>query len=378
MRVFHVLKTSIGALWALKQIRELVQLGVECHVTLPAGGPLVSDYRRAGASVYLEEFSFPTHSPWQLARILKDFRALVEFVKPDIIHSYFVSTTLTARLALGKKHPIPRVFQVPGPLHLENLFFRNAEIASAGPLDYWVGTCQWTVNRYEQSGIDGSRLFLVYFGTNMDDFGSRRPGKLRQELQLDPRTKVVGMVAFMYAPKYYLGQTRGLKGHEDLIDALRICLTNDPNIVGVFVGGAWNNAVSYENRVRAYGKERCGDKAIFLGTRNDVPDLYPDFDVAVHPSHSENVGGATESLLMGIPTIATDVGGFPDLIQTGKTGWLVPKQNPAALAEAITEALHNRGQALVLANEGRQRARELFDVKQTSKNVLTVYESILR
>ena len=76
--------------------------------------------------------------------------------------------------------------------------------------------------------------------------------------------KLVGMVAYMYSPKKYLGQRRGLKGHEDLIDAFEICLKDDPDIRCVIVGGAWNNATGYEQSVRSYAYEKCGDQIIFL------------------------------------------------------------------------------------------------------------------
>src|SRR5690606_31044154 len=109
----------------------------------------------------------------------------------------------------------------------------------------------------------------------------------------------------------------------------------------VFVGGAWNKAYSYEKQIREYAERKGGDRFVFLGTRNDVLELYPDFDVAVHPSHSENLGGAVESLLLKVPTIATNVGGFPDIVIDGETGWLVPPGRPDKLAEKILVTLDN-------------------------------------
>jgi glycosyltransferase involved in cell wall biosynthesis len=185
------------------------------------------------------------------------------------------------------------------------------------------------------------------------------------------------MVAFMYPPKWYLGQSRGLKGHEDLIDAIAICMKQGANLLGVFVGGAWNNAIEYENRVRAYARKRCGNRIIFLGTRNDVKDLYPDMDVVVHASRSDNVGGAVESLLSMVPTVATNVGGFPDVVTPGETGWLVPARDPAALANAIMDVLVDPARAQDMARKGRERVLRLFRVEETSKQVLEIYRTIL-
>lgn len=377
MRVLHLIKTPVGAGWALRQIRELVQLGVTVHVALPGEGPMRGRYSEVGAIEHTLQTDFPVRSPWLFPELAAKLSALINTVQPDIIHSHFVGTTLSMRLALGRGTTIPRVFQVPGPLHLEHGFFRRAEVLSAGRPDYWIGSCQWTCDCYERSGIARDRIFLSYYGTDIDLYAPKEPGKLRKELKLGPECKIVGMVAFMYAPKRYLGQKRGLKGHEDLIDAFKICLDKNPDLCCVMVGGAWNNATGYEAAVQKYARSRCGDKVVFLGTRSDVADLYADFDVAVHPSHSENVGGAVESLLLGVPTIATRVGGFPDLVQDGKTGWLVPPKNPKDLATAIENALADPIGARAKTLAGQQRARELFDVRRTAKEVKDIYEQIL-
>jgi glycosyltransferase involved in cell wall biosynthesis len=287
-----------------------------------------------------------------------------------------LGTTLTMRLALGKRHPVPRLFQVPGPLHLEHPAFRATEIRTAGPGDAWIGSCRWTCDRYRQSGVAAERLFLSHYGSDLDELAVGTPGRLRGELELDAAVPIVGMVAYMYAPKRYLGQRRGLKGHEDLIDALALCRETRPDLVGVVIGGAWNGATAHERRVRAYGKQRLGAAVRFLGTRSDVPALYPDFDVAVHPSHSENLGGAAESLLLGIPTIATDVGGFPDIVIPERTGWLVPPRRPAALATAILQAVDDRETALRLARQGQVHARRLLDVRDNARQIADIYETV--
>ena len=80
--------------------------------------------------------------------------------------------------------------------------------------------------------------------------------------------------------------------------------------------------------MREYARRKCGEAVVCLGTRGDIADLYADLDLVIHPSHSENVGGAVESLLLARPTITTNIGGFPDLIKDGVTGYLVPPKKP--------------------------------------------------
>lgn len=377
MRVLQLVKTSVGATWALRQMRELVRLGVDVHAAMPIDGPLVERYREVGVTVHSGQFSLPMRHPHRWRALFGDFRELVASVQPDVVHSHFVGTTLTMRLALGRNHPVPRVFQVPGPLHLEHPVFRAGELTTAGRSDSWIGSCLWTCDRYRKSGVPDERVFLSYYGTDLDEISPQAPGKLRAELGLSPSTRIIGMVAFMYPPKRYLGQTRGLKGHEDLVDALAILRSRGLDLFGVFVGGAWQGANSYERRVHDYARHKLGDHVSFLGTRSDIPSLYADFDVVAHPSHSENVGGAAESQLLAVPTIATAVGGFPDLVIPGQTGWLVPPRDPIQLADALVDVLSDPAHAREVARQGQRLARDLFDVRRTSKHLLDIYEAVV-
>jgi len=376
LRVLHFVKTSDWALWALRQMEQLVAAGVDVHVALPAGGRLLPEYAAAGVVVHPLDLDLQSSAPWRMPRTLSRVRALVDKVKPDLIHSHFVATTVLARLALGRHHAIPRVFQVPGPLHLEHAATRAAEIATAGDADWWIGSCRQTVSRYRNAGVPADRLFLSYYGTDVDRFEGRERGAMRREMGLGPDVPLIGMLAFAYPPRRYFGQTRGPKGHEDLIDALAICLRQEPAVRCVFVGGAWRGAERYERRVRAYARRRCGDAAIFLGVRADVPDLLPSFDVLAIPSLSENVGAAVEGLLSRVPAVATNVGGLPDLVEDSVTGWLIPPRDPQRLAAALLDALRHPELAAARAERGRDKAREMFDVRRTAREVVEIYDRL--
>ena len=129
--------------------------------------------------------------------------------------------------------------------------------------------------------------------------------------------------------------------------------------------------------VREFAHKRIGERAMFLGTRNDVRGLHPDLDVAVHPSHSENVGGAAESLLNGVPTVASSVGSFSGIVKSEETGWLVPPKRPVSIANAIREVLLDRHNALAIAEEGPALCSNLLDVRRTAAEVPAIYETIL-
>jgi glycosyltransferase involved in cell wall biosynthesis len=100
-------------------------------------------------------------------------------------------------------------------------------------------------------------------------------------------------------------------------------------------------------------------------------------DVAVHPSHSDNGGSTPESLLLGVPTVATNVGGFPDIVRPGRTGWLAPARNPEGLAEQIGLALTDKATVREYAKAGREHVKNLLDVRRNAREVVEAYTSVL-
>jgi glycosyltransferase involved in cell wall biosynthesis len=379
MKVLHIVKTVVGARWAYEQTRVLRSLGIDVVVALPSDTDgLAPRYREAGVTVVRADLDFPARRPWLLPARLRACRELVEQVRPDLIHTHHVGTTFVARAALGKDSKIPRIFQVMGTLHLEHGFFAHLDTWLAGPQDHWIATCKWTRRKYQELGVPADRVFLSYAGIDVDRLSDVQTGCLRRELGITPEVPLVGMVAYIYAPKWFLAQERGLKGHEDFIAALRLAREARPEIRGVIVGGPWGDAASYEDRLHYLGARSCNGSLKFLGLRRDVPALYPDLNLSVVPSLSENIAYcAVEPLLSGVPVVATNVGGLPDLVMDGETGWLVPPRNPAALARAMLDALGNKDEARRRTVAGQKLARHLFDAERTGRETAAAYEKIL-
>jgi glycosyltransferase involved in cell wall biosynthesis len=186
------------------------------------------------------------------------------------------------------------------------------------------------------------------------------------------------MVSLLYAPKWFLGRERGHKGHEDFIAALRLARETRSDIRGVIIGGSWDDASWYDDRLRYLATKTCNGYLSFLGTSANIPALYPDLDLAVVPSLSDGLAySVVEPLLSGVPVVATNVGGLPDLVLENKTGWLVPSRQPEALARAILEALGNRAEAKRRTDAGQTLARNLVDLERTGREVAAIYEKML-
>ncbi len=376
MRVLHVVKTSDGARWAALQAGVLTRAGIEVHVAVPsAEGEAIPVWNQAGAVIHVLDCSLPLQAPLLFSERARKARSLIARVQPDIIHSHFVTTTMFLRLALGRNHPVPRLFQVPGPLHLEHALYRRVETATAGGSDYWIASSRYTRHLYLAHHVPAERIFLSYYGFRVDRKNSEHAG-IRARLALDGR--VVGNINYMYPPKYYLGQIKGLKRHEDVIEALGIACRRREDVVGVLVGGQWGKGRRYEERLRRQAARVAGPRIVFAGKvpHENAADLWQGFDLAVHVPVSENCGGVIEPLLAGVPTIASSVGGLPEVVLDGVTGWLVPPASPAKLGDAIIYALDNEDEARRMALRGQRLVKSMFDVNRTGAEIAAIYETI--
>ena len=370
MRVLQLVKTSSAAGWAMKQMRMLVAEGYEVHVAMPVGGTLMNDYKQYGIIIHPIEYSLK--HVWKSIRSL---RRIVDEVKPDLIHSHFYISTLIMRLGL-RSNTTPRFFQLPGPSHLYYPLLKWIEITLAQKdRDYWIGSCKFSCDSYLKAGIDKDRVFLSYYqGLPREIPEYKDEKKLRRELGLPDSAIMIGMISYMYPPKRYLGQTRGIKGHEDFIEAIAMASKVNPNIYGICIGGAWNGHLGYEKQIHEFARKRT-DHIIFCGTRLDVPQIYPELYCAVQPSHQENLGGAAQAFDNNCPIIATNTGGLPDIVIDEETGYLVPVKDPEKLAEAILKSVDNPEKTRAMLLEGQRRYANL---KENNRGALVrIYKSVL-
>jgi glycosyltransferase involved in cell wall biosynthesis len=100
-------------------------------------------------------------------------------------------------------------------------------------------------------------------------------------------------------------------------------------------------------------------------------------DCAVHVPLSENCGGVIEPVCAGVPTVASRVGGLPEVVIDGLTGTLVPPRSPAQLAEATLNVLDDPQRFGEDAQNGRQLASTMFDVRRTAREIHAIYKYLL-
>lgn len=379
-RVLQVVKTTDGARWAAWQARALTQLGVEVHVVLPSTqGEAVRLWHESGARIHIADFSLPFKHPERWTQRRSEMLDVLRQIEPDLIHSHFVTNTLALRLALGRRHPIPILFQVPGPLHMESPLLRRMDLATAGAQDYWIPSSQYTRKLYLDSHAPKNHLFLSYYGFPLAQVESARVGTLRAQMGVGASEPVIGNINNIYPPKYIVGQTIGSKGHEYVIDALALVCQERRDVTGVLIGGQWNGGAGYRESLVKRARQKVGDRIRFVENVGfvKVNQLWADYDCAVHLPISENCGGVIEPLAAEVPTVASRVGGLPEVILDNVTGALVPPRDPTKGAERILETLEYPAQAKERARVGRALVLEMFDIARTAQEIANIYEYVL-
>jgi len=383
MRVVHLIKANIGAKFAYLCIKELQTMGVDNWVILPASQPgkMAALYKEANIPVIDLDTDILRRNLGTFPQRLKKLKDTLNQLKPHIVNAWFFSSMTMMRLATGLKPPFIRIFTVPGPLHMEFLPTYLFDKLTFGPMDFVIPTSDYTLHLFTEKypRLPSHRVKRIYVPLDIEKFKTERTNKLREELGISSQTPLIGMVAYMYPPKHLLGHTKGLKGHETFIDAIPLVHRIYPQARFVIIGGEWRGKGKYfSNLVKR--AERIGVRNIifFTGHRDDVPEIYPDLDIAVHPSLlSENLGGAVESLLAEVPTIASDVGGLPEAVIDGVTGLIFPRGNSSELAKRIIWMLENKEKAKKLAAEGRKRIIEMMGPRNIALQTLDFYQYCL-
>ncbi len=376
MRIIHLTATANGAPWMIDMAREQRRRGHEVAVIIPsASGTIAPALERQGIRYYLAQCDVLS-APGTIARVrvIASLVRLLRRLKPDVLHSHLIGSVATARIA-GWIADVPIRFGAnAGPLTMESDLLRPVEVGTAEFDTRTIASCSYTLELFDRHGIPRSQCDLVYYGPDEERFDPANAdrARVRRELGIADHTPLIGIVAYFYAPSRSSGvyghefAGRGMKGHEVLLDAVPLVLREYPAARFALVGGGWGpEGQRYMQKVMARAKP-LGDAVLFAGERKDVADVLASFDISVHPSLSDNLGGTIESLLMAKPMVVSDIPGYADSVTHEETGLVVPRDDAAALAEAIIRLLRDRELARRLAENGRARMLELFTTRRAA------------
>ena len=192
---------------------------------------------------------------------------------------------------------------------------------------------------------------VVRNGIDLSKFLAGKPEKnCRREMDVDDRTVVVCCV----------GRLHDQKGIDVLIDALQMIGPEKRNLQAWIVGDGSKRSELSEQVVRA-----GLDKSVrFLGFRKDIPDILRASDIFVLPSRFEaDPMSIMEAMAVGLPCVVTDTGENDYLVRQGRNGFVVPPEDPEALARALEKIASAPDIRRRMGRASKKRASAFCDKK---------------
>ncbi len=201
---------------------------------------------------------------------------------------------------------------------------------------------------------------VVYNGFEPESYLTQEVdiNQVRQKLGLDGQF-VVG----------HFSRLSPWKGQHILLKALAHC---PRNVTAIFVGEALFGEQDYVEQIHKQVAELRLEKRVrFLGFRSDIVPLMAACDLVAHTSTSPEPFGRVivEAMLCGRPVVAAEAGGAVELVENGKTGWLIPPGDPQKLAEAIASSRNQPEQAAIIARNAQIQASQRFHLKAINQQV---------
>lgn len=289
---------------------------------------------------------------WSIAYL----HALVRLIRRyhiDVIHSHLFGSNVYCSLA-GRLTGTPVVATFHGEVDIGATDRRarlKARLIDAGPNTIAFVSHALRRHMVEHLGLSAGRCVTVHNGIDPAAYADVAPAPLRAELGLPDDTVLIGA----------LGNIRPAKGYDILLEAARHLA--DLPVALVIAGEGERNGLLGEllARRRELGLE---GSVHFIGYRSDKAAFLHALDAFVLSSTSEGLPLAPlEAMACGIPVVATNVGGVPEIIEDRVTGLLVAPRDPAALAAGLHELTATPALGHELARHAGRRVRETFSIE---------------
>lgn len=218
------------------------------------------------------------------------------------------------------------------------------------------------------TGVEGAppaKVRVIHNGIDFDRVrpsSTEAPARVRAELA-GRGARIVLMAARLHPEK----------GYDTLLEALPALCRHLPDLT-VWVAGGGPLEAGYRARASTLG---LSERVRFLGFRHDLPDLISAADVLVLPSLAEAFGlVAAEALYLGVPVVASRVGGIPEIVDDGVDGLLVPPGDANALSAALLRVLADESLCSRLRGAGREKVAARFSFETMVRRYEAEYDAL--
>lgn len=270
-------------------------------------------------------------------------------------------------------------------------WLRKREILSSLPMMI-TAPSQWMLDQVSESFLSHHPRRLIYNGVEQSIFNRGDKIHARKKLGLPVDAKIVLFCATG-------GLTNEFKDGLTLVQAMQILVNrnveNDRKLLLVSVGGGIKRPNGFKKGIRNVARlllrleneedivmsAGLVDSTICVGNVTDpfrMADYYRAADVLTYTSKADNCPlTILEALSCGLPVVGSRVGGIPELIVEGKTGYTVRPKDPLALAEILGRILKDDAMIDSLSFEAQKYSRGRFDISRLAKNFIELYEEAI-
>ncbi len=335
--------------------RYLVEHG-HASVVVSNGGGLVAQLQAQGSTHY----TLPVHRKNILTAwyCMKQLRRIIIREKIDVVHARSRVPAWIAYFAVLKTDA-----QFVTTCH--GYYSRNLVSHIMG----WgkrVIVISEVIGRHmiEHFGVPVQNIRLIPRSVDLDKFRfrEREPGR---------SSAVVSII----------GRITPLKGHDHFLHAMAKVIRSMPFVRVRIIGDAPSSKKEYKEGLVLLAR-RLGilENVDFMGNRRDIPELLASSDVLVLATVTQEAFGRVviEAQAVGVPVVATKVGGVVDVVEHEKTGLLVLPKDPEGMAAAVMRLIGDRALGDTMAVEARKRVEEKYTIEQMASRTLEVYEEVRR
>ena len=345
-------------------IDELRARGVSCSVL--CNNPVMADACRAQSApaglyrrdLFLLPSGDPALNPLPFLRSVSAIRRFAKRHHATIMHANNVHPTQAAFMA-ARTLGIPIVAHVRGAGFLRSSRYASCLrwcdavicVSQAVARDYWPDKLK-------------DRLQVIYNGVRLPD-GRGASGQALRAVLLGDADYLIGTASFL----------RPEKSLEDFV-RLGAHARRFGKRCRLVVAGDGEERARLTNMIRA---EALSDVVVLLGYVEDMASFLGALDVFVLTSRFDALPRSLiQAAAAGLPSVATRVGGIPEIVDDGQTGFLVPAGDAAGMWERVSALLDGPALAESMGQAARDRARERFSAGRYAEQVIEVYDGLGR
>jgi glycosyltransferase involved in cell wall biosynthesis len=299
-----------------------------------------------------------------LRRALRELTEQLRCHRADVLCCHGYKANVLGRIA-ARRYGLPAVAVSRGWTgeSLRVRLYERLDRWNLRWMDRVVCVSEGQAVKVRRAGVPAERIAVIRNAVRADRFVRPDPARRAALERMFPRRpcRIVGAA----------GRLSPEKGFGVLVEAA--ARLDDPTIGFVHFGDGPQRGAT-KQRIAALG---LTDRFVLAGFRGDLDQFMPFFDVLALPSFTEGLPNVVlEAFAAGVPVVATAVGGTPELIDDGASGYLVPPGDAGALARRIGDVLVRDDQPRTMGRRGRQRILDDFTFEAQARQYLQLFDGL--